>query len=181
MEKSLFQKDTPKGPAPTPYELIEPEIVHLKKGYSIRYGPHAQKRTPPWLVILALCGLLWLYIMDPVLHAWYKGEAIDAYLYLHNFGTGHVADDLLATQIFARPEIEALNRRQGSYQTYFASPDAASREAQGIIKYINDVRLLHEGKYQQLGPIGRMRYLFFIRTGLTPPTDWSFLDPSAGD
>ena len=37
MEKSLFQKDTPKGPAPTPYELIEPEIVHLKKGYSIRY------------------------------------------------------------------------------------------------------------------------------------------------
>lgn len=102
MEKSLFQKKSPEGLSPTPYELIEPEIVHLKKGYAVRYGPKAQKRTPPWLVILAFCGLVWLYLMDPVLHAWYKGEAIRTYLYLHNYGTGPLADNLIATHIFSR-------------------------------------------------------------------------------
>jgi hypothetical protein len=125
--------------------------------------------------------LVGLYIKDPVMHAWYKGEAIDTYLYLHNFGTGHVADDLIAAQMFTADEIHALNHRQGAFQTYFASPEAANSHARAIIKYMADVHLLHDGKYQQLDPIGRMRYLFFIRTGITPPTDWSFLDPSVGD
>jgi hypothetical protein len=181
MEKSLFHKDTPRGPAPTPLELIEPEIVHLKKGYSVRHGPQAKKKTPPWLIILALCGLVWLYIMDPVLHAWYKGEAIQTYLYLHSFGAGHLADDLIATQIISPVEVEALNRRQGTFQNYYASPEAANREARAIIHYLADVRLLHDGKYQQLNPVGRMRYLFFIRTGIIPPTEWSILDPSVGN
>jgi len=181
MEKSLFHKDTPKNPAPTPYELIEPEIVHLKKGYSIRYGPRAKPRTPPWLLIIGCCGLCWLYLMDPFYHAWYKGEAIRTYLYLHNFGAGPQVDNLLATQILSPDEVHSLNDRQGSFQDYYASPEAANRHATAIIDYLTSVHLLHDGKYLQLDPVGRMRYLLFIRTGIVLPTQWSFLDPSVSD
>jgi hypothetical protein len=178
MEKSLFHKTTREGASPTPYELIEPEIVHLKKGYSIRYGPKAKKTAPPWLVILAFCGLAWLYLMDPFFHAWYKGEAIRTYLYLHNYGTGPVAANLIATHIFSPDEVTVLNHRQGSFQDYYASPEAANRQAEVIINYMTALQLLHAGKYEQLDPVGRMRYLLFIRTGIVLPTDWSFLDPS---
>jgi len=181
MEKSLFHKKTAAGPSPTPYELIEPEIVHLKKGYSIRYGHKAQRKAPPWLLILAFCGLAWLYLRDPVLHAWYKGEAARNYLYLHNYGTGPLADNLIATRILSPYEVDVLNHRHGSFQDYYASPEAANRQAETIIKYITDLQLLHAGKYQQLDPVGRMRYLLFIRTGVILPTDWSFLDPSISD
>jgi hypothetical protein len=181
MEKSLFHKATPKGPSSTPYELIEPEIVHLKKGYSIRHGPRAKPKMPPWLLILACCGLAWLYLMDPVLHAWYKGEAVRTYLYLHNYGTGPLADDLIATRIISTDEVEVLNHRHGSFQDYFASPETANRQAQAIIDYVTALHLLHDGKYQQLDPVGRMRYLLFIRPGLVLPTQWSVLDPSVGE
>lgn len=181
MEKSLFQKATTKGSSPTPYELIEPEIVHLKKGYSIRYGPKGKPKTPPWLLIIAICGLGWLYLMDPVLHAWYKGEAIRTYLYLHNYGSGPLADNLIATRIFSPDEVETLNHRHGSFQDYYASPEAANHQADTIINYMVALRLLHDGKYRQLDPVGRMRYLLFIRTGIILPTQWSALDPSVGD
>lgn len=46
---------------------------------------------------------------------------------------------------------------------------------------MTNLQLLHAGKYLQLDPVGRMRYLFFIRTGIVLPTDWTFLDPSVGD
>jgi hypothetical protein len=177
--ESLFRKERPEDHAASPNELIEPEIVHLKKGYSIRHGPQSRK-TPPWVTLLVLCGLIWLYIMDPVLHAWYKGEAVRAYLYLHNYGAGPEAENLAATGILSLEELATLNRRQGSFQDYFPTPDAANQKARTIIAYMNNVRLLHDGKYQQLNPVGRMRYLFFIRTGLFLPTDWSILDPSAG-
>jgi hypothetical protein len=180
MEKSLFHKKKPEDPSPTPYELIEPEIVHLKKGYSIRYGLRAKRGTAPWLLILGICGLAWLYLMDPVYHAWYKGEAIRTYLYLHNYGAGSLCDSLVASQILSAEEITVLNGRQGSFQDYYATPDAANREAEKIINYVTTVRLLHAGKYEQLDSVGRMRYLLFIRTGIVLPTDWSFLDPSVG-
>ena len=180
MENSLFHKNTPGNPPPTPYELIESEIGHLKKGSSIRQRPGGETKTPPWLIILALCGLAWLYLMDPFLHAWYKGEAIRTYLYLHNYGSGPLIDELIATRIFSPDEVETLNRRNGSYQDYYASPEAANHEAQTIINYMTDLHLLHAGKYQQLNPVGRTRYLLFIRTGLIPPTQWSILDPSVG-
>lgn len=181
MAKSLFQKNTPEDPSPTPYELIEPEIVHLKKGYSIRHGPKAKKHTAPWLVILALCVLTWLYLMDPILHAWYKGEAIRTYLYLHNYDSGPLADSLLASQIFTPEEVNTLNSRQGSFQDYYSSPIAAENQAGVIINYMTNVRLLHAGKYETLDPIGRMRYAIFIYPGLVLPTQWSILDPSVGD
>jgi hypothetical protein len=181
MENSLFHKKTPENPSPTPYERIEPEIAHLKKGSSVRYGPKAKAATVPWLVLLALCGLAGLYLMDPFLHAWYKGEAIRTYLYLHNFGAGPQADKLVATQILSAAEVETLNRRQGSFQDYYATPEAANHQAQAIIDYMTAVHLLHDDQYQQLDPVGKIRCLLFIRTGINLPTEWSFLDPSVSD
>jgi len=181
MEKSLFHKETPEDRSPTPHELIEPEIVHLKKGYAVRYGPKAKKRTPPWLVILALCVLTGLYIMDPVYHAWYKGEAAKTYLYLRNYGSGPLADNLIATKIFTEEEVDNLNHRQGSFQDYYESPAAANHQADVIIKYMNDVKLLHAGKYETLDPVGRLRYAIFIYPGLVLPEQWGFLDPSVGE
>jgi hypothetical protein len=181
MEKSLFHKKKPENPSPTPYDLIEPEVAHLKKSRSIRHGPHAKPTTPPWLLFIAICGLAWLYLMDPFFHAWYKGEAIRTYLYLHNFGAGSLTDSLVASQILSPEEVHVLNGRQGSFQNYYASPEAANREAEAIINYMTTLRLLHAGKYEHLDPVGRMRYLLFIRTGIVLPTDWSFLDPSVGE
>ena len=181
MEKSLFRKDTPEGSPPSPYELIGPEIGHLKKGASIRHGPKFKQSTPPWLIIIAFCALGWLYLMDPFYHAWYKGEAIRTYLYLHNYGTGPLADNLIATQIFTPDEVQILNHRTGSFQGYYVSPEAANHEAEKIIDYMTALHRLHIGQYQQLDPVGRMRYLLFIRPGLILPTQWSILDPTVAD
>jgi hypothetical protein len=176
--ESLFRKKIAADRPPTPQELIEPEIVHLKKGYSIRHGEKGRNKRPPWLTLLAFGGLLWLYLMDPLFHAWYKGEAIRTYLYLHNYGTGSQAGNLAASGILASDEIQVLDRRQGSFQDYYKSPGAAEEQAQTIIDYMANLHLLHAGKYQTLDPVGRMRYLLFIRTGLVLPTDWTFLDPA---
>jgi len=179
MGNSLFHKDSPEPPRPpTPFELIESEVSHLKRGSSTRHGPHAKTRTLPWLLVLAFCALAWLYTMDAVIHAWDKGEAIRAYLYLHNYGTGPLADRLAATGIFSREEIDVLNHRSGSFQGYYTSPDAAALKAQGIIDHMTAVQLLHDGKYEQLDRVGRVRYLLFIRPGVFVPTDWAFLDPT---
>ena len=181
MEKSLFHKNSPERPTPSPFDLIGPEIDHLKKGTSTRHGPKGKSNTSPWLIVLALLVVGGLYVLDPVLHAWYRGEAIRTYLYLHNYSTGPLAGDLIATGIFSPDEVNVLNRRTGSFQDYYRSPDAANQQAKKILKYMNDVQLLHAGKYQTLDPIGRLRYLLFIRTELIPPTDWSFLDPTISD
>ena len=58
MAKSLFQKNTSEDSQPTPYELIEPEIVHLKKGYSIRHGAKGRPKRPLWMVVLLSLALL---------------------------------------------------------------------------------------------------------------------------
>ena len=71
-----------------------------------------------------------------------------------------------------------LNQQHGSYQDYYSTPQAAASEAVTIVNYLNSVKLLHASRYEQLDPLGRMRYLLFIRTGLFLPTSWSFLDPS---
>ncbi len=180
MENSLFQKDAPVSAPPNPLKLIESEIGHLKKGSSIRHGPHAQSKKIPALIVIVLCGLVWLYVMDPVLHAWYKGDAVRTYLYLHNYGAGSRARDLVATQIFSPDEVRMLDRRTGSFQDYFTSPLEANEKADTIIKYMRGVELLHAGKYQQLDPVGRLRFFLFVRIGLIPPTAWTFLDPSVG-
>ena len=181
MGKSLFDKNAPQDKPPTPYERLAPEIAHLKKGSSVRHGPNAKKRLSPWLIILVLGGLVWLYIMDPVVHAWYRGEAIRTYLYLHNYGAGPLADELLATGLFSADEIHTLNNRHGSFQDYYVSPTTANREAEIIIGYMKSVQLLHDGKYDQLDPVGKLRYYLFVRPGIPLPTQWPWLDPSVGE
>jgi hypothetical protein len=181
MENSLFRRKEPEERPPTPLEMIEPEIVHLKKGYSIRYGEKGKPKRPLWLVVLAFFAFGWLYLADPILHAWYKGDAANAYLYLHNYGTGPLMNRLAATGILSPEEIDRLEHRQGSFQDLYASPVAADAQAQTIIDYMKSVHDLHVGNYQNLSPIGRARYLLFIRTGLILPTQWNFLDPSVPD
>jgi len=179
MAESLFKRKAPERREPlSPYDLIEGEIVHLKKGYSVRYGSQPQRHTPMWVVVLGFCGLAYLYLFDPFAHAWYKGEAIKAYLYLHSYGAGKEASQLAASGIFSPDELTLLNQQHGSYQDYYATPQAAADEATTIVTYLTSVKLLHAGRYQELDPLGRMRYLLFIRTGLFLPTSWSILDPA---
>jgi hypothetical protein len=181
VENSLFHKGIPKSVAPTPYELIEPEIVHLKKGYSIRYGKKTERRAPPWLMVVAFLGLAWLYLMDPAMHAWYKGEAMRTYVYLHNYGSAKLAQELVASRILTTDEATMLDHQLGSFQDYYSTPQAAIDSADTIIKYQNGVQLLHAGKYAKLDPVGRMRYLLFVKTNLLLPISWDWLDPSVSE
>jgi hypothetical protein len=178
MSKSLFDKNGPQDRPLTPHERLAPEIAHLKKGSSVRHGPNAKNRFSPWLIVFLICALIWLYIMDPVIHGWYRGEAVRTYLYLHNYSTGPVVDQLVATGIFAPDEVHTLNNRQGAFQDYYESPQAANHQAQVIINFMKGVHLLHEGDYDQLDWIGRLRYNLFIRWSVPLPTDWTFLDPT---
>jgi len=183
MAKSLFQKSSPDDPPPppTPYELIGREIGHIKKkGASVRHGEKFQKSTLPWLICLLLGGLGWLYVMDPVIHAWDKGEAVRVYLYLHNYNPGPVADGLVASGIFSPDEVETLNHRTGSFQDYFGSPEAANLKAQAITNYMDSVKLLRAGSYEKLDWLGKIRYHLFVRLDIYLPERWSFLDPSVG-
>jgi hypothetical protein len=179
MAHSLFQRKnhSHSDEPPTPQELIEREVRHLKKGTSVRYGNRPQKRSL-WLVVLGFAGLIYLYIMDPVLHAWYKSDAIHAYLYLHNYGSGNEVNQLAGCGILSPDELAQLNLRQGSFQDYFATPKSAADHALTIANYVAQVKELHAGRYEDLDPVGRMRYALFIRTGLYLPTAWDFLDPS---
>ncbi len=158
--------------------VIEPEITHLKKGQSARHKDGA-KKSVPWIFSLILCFLLGLYVMDPFLYGWHKSEAIRTYLYLHNYGAGTATGKLIASGIFSQDEIAAMNRKQGSFQDYFATPEAADLKATSIVDLHGQrPRLLHDGKYDKLDPLGRMRYLLFIRTGIPLPQSWSsLLDP----
>jgi hypothetical protein len=178
MGKSLFHKDTPENRPPNPLDLIEKEVEHLKKGSSVRHGGKRRSGTAPWLIILGALGLAWLYLMDPCYHAWYKGEAVRAYLYLHAYGSPTDTDALVESGILTAEDLDTLNHRTGSYQEYYKGPDAALKRAQAIVAYMREVQLLHAGKYEQLDPVGRMRYALFVKPGLVLPTDWAFLDPT---
>jgi hypothetical protein len=160
--------------------LIEPEIVHLKKGYSIRHGKETKRRAPPWLMVVAFLGLAWLYLMDPIMHAWYKGEAMRTYLYLHSYGSNQLASQLVASRILSPEEASLLDQRLGAFQDYYSTPADAAETAIEIINYQAGVQTLHAGKYQKLDPVGRMRFLLFIKTNLLLPISWDWLDPSVG-
>jgi hypothetical protein len=181
MGKSLFQKNSPEKSTPSPYDLIGPEIDHLKKGTSVRYGSKKTSSTPAWAMVIGFIGLAYLYFLDPVVHAWYLGDAVNAYLYLHNFGTTAQTNKLVASGIFTPEEVNVLNRRTGEFNTLYPSPSAANEQSEEIITYMANVHLLHEGKYESLDPIGRMRYLLFIKTGIYLPTEFKFLDPAISE
>lgn len=175
--ESIFSKD-PTARALTVYDRIAPEITHLKKGGSVRDGSNAGSKTGAWAASIALGILLVLFFMDPFLYAMHKSDAIRAYLYLHNHDSTSATDALVASQIFSQDEIMAMNGRQGSFQNYFSSPAQAKHRAASIVGYMSGLHNLHYGDYPQLDPIGKLRYLLFIRVGLYPPTVWSGLNPS---
>jgi len=177
---SIFNKDPETLPPPTNLERIQGEITHLKKGKSARHKD-GTKKSVPWIFSLILCFLLGLYVMDPFVYAWHKSEAIRTYLYLHTYGAGSATGTLVASGIFSEDEIAAMNRKQGSYQDYFATPDLAALKATSIVNYMKGVRNLHEGNYDQLNPIGKLRCLLFVRTGIPLPINWSSLTPTVGD
>ena len=169
------------APAPGPYaiERIENEIAHLRKRESARHGPgHARTRRLAWFFILLGGALLWLFFMDPVLHAVRRSQAIRDYLYLHHYGSENRANELMASKIFSPNEIVMLNRRPGDFRGYYASPVEANRTEKVIVDYLQGVENLHRGKSDDLDVVGQIRFAMFIRLGINPPTQWNFLDPA---
>ena len=179
MAQSLFQRKPaePQNKRVSPIELIEHEIDHVRRRASARHGTQPQRRASVWLLVLLISGALLLYILDPIEHAWYKGDAVRAYLYLHNYGTGHDADQLAACGILRPEEIGELNLLHGSYQDYYTSPQSAAAQAQTIIGYMAQAKALRVGPYDSLNWLERVRYTLFVHDGLTPPAKWDFLDP----
>jgi hypothetical protein len=177
---SLFKRNSLDRKPLSPYspERIEHEIAHLRNRGSVR-DPNARKRSPiTWLITLAVLGLLWLYFMDPVLHSFRRGDAIHAYLYLHNFGSERKAQALADSGIFTAGEVQRLNHRQGSFQDYYSGPDAAERSANSVISYLQGVSDLQNGRYANLDFLGKVRYQLFVRFGILPPIQWAVFDPS---
>jgi hypothetical protein len=183
MSTSLFQRrQVPTAPQPaTPHELIHKEVAHLKKGKSSRYGDKPVRKASTWALVGVICVVIWLYVMDPVLHAWYKGDAIRTYVYLHYFGTSEQAAELASTGILRPDEIVYLDRSPETYKDNFASLQEAQVSSHKIIQYMNSVRKLHAGKYEKLDFIGTVRYDLFIRNGIETPTEWTSLDPVVND
>jgi len=179
MSGSLFHRTpaaaTP-GPA-TPHELIQKEVAHLKKGKSARYGDKPVRKASIWALVGVICALIWLYIQDPVLHAWYKSEAIKTYVYLHYFGSSEQAAEFGSSGILRPEEIVELNHSPQSYKDEYTSLQDALSSSHKIILYMNSVRKLHAGKYEKLDFIGTVRYDLFIRNGINLPTAWDSLDP----
>jgi hypothetical protein len=177
---SLFSKDPTARAALPPYafERIEREIAHLRKSGSVRHRPGEKLTAARIATSIAFCTLLCLYFMDPFLYAYHKGDAVRTYLYLHHYGSDQKAQVMLSTGIFSNSEVDALNHREGSFQDYYSGPAQAEQTADSVVNYMNGLYYLRMGQYDQLDPIGKLRYLLFFRTGLTPPTSWGGLNPS---
>lgn len=178
--ESLFSKDPTARPPLPPYaiERIQQEIEHLRKRSSVRSLRADSLSATRFFSAFALCALLWLYFMDPFLYAYHKGDAIRTYLYLHNHGSEQKAITLVSTGIFSETEVRYLSHRQGSFQEYFATPQAAEQTADTIIGYMNGLNDLRAGQYDRLDPLGKLRYLLFVRPGFLPPSSWDALNPS---
>jgi hypothetical protein len=161
-------------------ELIEKEIAHLKKNRSVRHAQEQSRGYSRVLMITAILAMVWIYIMDPVLFAYHRGDAIRAYLYLHNYGSDKKAAALAASGYFSSYERQELDNRLGSFQDYFVGTEAAEKQADALSGYIQGVKNLHDDNYPALTPLNKFRYVLFVKTGLTPPVRWEFLNPSIG-
>lgn len=175
--ESIFSRALP-TPAPTLFDRLGPELEHLQKVTSVRYGTMAHKQSYGWAAAIAICSLLALYFMDPFIYAMHKYEAMQAYVYLHNHDSKSYTDALAATRMFSQDELDALNRQKATSADSNMSPREAEDKAATVVAYMKSVRDLHLGRYEGLDPIGKLRYLLFVRTGLIPPTEWSGLNPS---
>lgn len=165
-------------PAPFARELIEKEIEHLKKGKSVRQARDSRRSRLGAFICGAAFILVGLWGLDPVLYSYNRGEAIHAYLYLHNYGDDHKAAALAACGLLTPDEVHKLNVREGKFQDYFNGTAPAEEKAVALIRYMDGVHALHENRYDALTPLNKLRYILFIKTGLTPPIQWDCLDSS---
>jgi hypothetical protein len=170
----------PGGSNPVSFQrnLIEKEIEHLKKRTSSRHAADNKRAWSKVIVVAVVLGLLWLYAMDPVLFSWNRGDAIRVYLYLHNYGNDQTAQAVANCGLLTPGEVTQLNRRQGAFQDYFAGTAPAEKQAAGLIAYMKQVHALHGGDYDSLSLVNKVRYVLFIKTGLTPPIHWNGLNSS---
>jgi len=175
--ESIFSK-APVARAATVYDRIGPEISHLQKGSSVRDRANARNKRGAWIATIALFILLGLFFMDPFLFAMHKSSAIRAYIYLHNYGSDSATQALATSRMFSADELQTMNNRHGSFQSYFTSPSEANEAATSAVDFMNRIHNLRYGDYATLDPIGKLRYMLFIRMGLYPPIVWSGLNPS---
>jgi hypothetical protein len=180
MASSIFGKDPSDKPTASAYarERIEKEIEHLKKPKSTRYGPNERMTLGIFVSGVIAAAIAALYLMDPLLYAWHKGDAVQAYLYLHNYDSDLKAQALVTSGILTPDEATLLNHRQGSFQDYYSSPEQAEKTADSLIAFMNDMSKLRSGPYQDLDTLGKIRYNLFCRWGLIPPSQFSFLNPA---
>jgi hypothetical protein len=174
--ESIFSKNAA-ARALTVYDQIGPEIEHLQKGEAVR-DAMSGSQAGAWAATIALCLLLGLFFMDPFLYSMHKSDAIRAYLYLHNYDSDNATNGLVSSNMFTKGEIAAMNERRGSFQSYFVSPEDAEHEAAAAVNFMNGLRTLRDGRYTELDPIGKLRYLLFVRIGVDPPEIWGTLNPS---
>jgi hypothetical protein len=127
------RRDPQGKPEPFARELIEKEIAHLKKRRSVRNAHDEARSLSRGLMFLAIVAVLWLYCMDPFLFAYYRGDAIRTYLYLHNYGDDKKAAALAACGLLSSIEVQQLDNRAGSFQDYFNGTEAAEKKSASAI------------------------------------------------
>ncbi len=176
---SLFHREPVARPL-TIYERLAPEIEHLQKSASTRYGKGKSGGLTSWVIVLAISAVLGLFFMDPFLYALHRSEAIRTYLYLHSYDTDVTVQPLIASHILSKSEIGELDKKDGSFQNYFSSRQEAEEKAAAIVSYMNGLQMLRSGSYESLDPIGKLRYFLFVRSGIIPPVSWSSLNPTVG-
>ncbi len=169
---------TPGKPAPFSRELIEKEIEHLKKRRGVRSAQETDRAYGKGLIALAVVCLLWLYAMDPFFFSYNRGDAIRVYLYLHNYGSDAKAKAVATCGLLQPSEVAQLNRRTGSFQDYFNGTGPAEGKAAELTAYMDQLNALHEGRYESLSVVNKLRYFLFVKTGLTPPIRWQVLNSS---
>ena len=176
---SLFDKDpSQKDPLPAyATERIEKEIAHLKKKGSTRQGADERKTFAKLICFLAVVGFIWLFVMDPFLYAYYKGNAIRAYLYLHNYGDDAKAAQLQTYGILSSDDVAILNEKQGSFTDYFVGATPAKATVDDAVAYMKGVTDLRTGHYVALSPLNKVRYTLFFHFGLSTPEQWGILNP----
>lgn len=177
--ESIFNKDNqPEPPGRYAKVWIEGEIKHLKKPKPVRNLTNVSYNAGRISLLIGFLALIFLYIMDPIFYSFYKDDAIQAYLYLHNYGSDSLANELVQSGILTDQDAAKLDRNTGDFHSYFQNTEAARKEAYVILYFMSQVHALHVGDYDRLDPLQKLRYFLFIKTGLTPPTSWPAINPA---
>jgi hypothetical protein len=173
-----MNSNSPSKPSPFARELIEKEIEHLKKRRGTRHAGEHRRTWSKCLFTGVVLGLFWLWGMDAVLFSYNRGDAISVYLYLHNYGNDAKAAAVASSGLLTRAEVKHLDARQGSFQDYFKGTADAEAKGEELIGFMQQVNDLHQGRYERLSPLNKLRYFLFIKTGLIPPIRWDVINSS---